>query len=80
MAYKEATMTETVIQTNTLPEQLIRILQTEYVKVQEENGKIQLIPIKENDPECPLHGMFSDGKISINKYLRRKQIEKELDQ
>jgi len=29
--------------------------------------------------DCPLLGMFADGKISVNKFMVQKQLEKELE-
>ena len=72
-------MTEMVLKTNTLPEQLLRLIHTESVKVREAHGEIRLTPIRETDSECPLLGMFADGKISVNKFMANKQSEKELE-
>jgi hypothetical protein len=46
----------------------------------EESGSIVLTPIAETAPDIDsLFGMFSDGRISTEKYLREKQLEKELE-
>ena len=46
----------------------------------EENGSIILTPIVEPKQNFDaLFGMFSDGKISTEEYMREKQLEKELE-
>jgi hypothetical protein len=72
-------MTVIVINTRTLPEPLIRLIHTEKVKVHEAHGEIRLTPIIETDIDCPLLGMFSDGRISTDSFMANKRIEKELD-
>jgi hypothetical protein len=71
-------MTEMVISTRTLPGPLFRLIQTEKVKVREAHGEIRLTPIR-TDLDCPLLGMFADGKISVDKFIAKKQAEKELE-
>ena len=74
-------MIETVMNTSTLPEFLLRIIPTEKVRVKEIDGMIQLMPVKENvDCTIGLRGMFAgDPNLTIDKYLERKRAEKELD-
>jgi hypothetical protein len=72
-------MTEMVIKTKTLPEPLFRLIPTERVKVREVRGEIRLTPIKETIADCPLLGMFADGKISTEKFIENKRAEKELE-
>ena len=72
-------LTEIVLNTNTLPEPLFRLIRTEKVKISETNGEIRLTPITDVKKGCPLRGMFADGKISVDKYLESKQTEKGLD-
>jgi len=33
----------------------------------------------ETNNDCPLLGMFMDGKISVDKFISEKQTEKELE-
>jgi len=70
-------MTEMVLDTRTLPEPLIRLIHAEKVRVREARGEIRLTPIKAKKPECPLYGMFADGKISVEKFIAGKRAEKE---
>ena len=72
-------MTEMVLKTNTLPEPLLRLIHTESVKVREAHGEIRLTPIRETESECPLLGMFADGKISVDKFIENKRNERELE-
>ena len=72
-------MTEMVLDTRTLPEPLFRLIHTEKVKAREIDGEIRLTPIRETDLDCPLLGMFADGKISVDKFIENKQVEKELE-
>ena len=72
-------MVEIILNTNTLPESLIRLIHAEKVRVRETHGEILLTPIRESDVDCPLLGMFSDGRISVDKFIANKRTEKELD-
>ena len=75
-------MSEMVLQANTLPEPLFRLLRAEKVKVREYHGEIHLIPIDEsidNRSILPIVGMYSDGKLSIDGYLERKRMDMELE-
>ena len=72
-------MDEIILSTRTLPEPLFRLIRSEKVKVREADGEIRLTPISDSDESCPLLGMFADGKISVDKFIKRKRIEKELD-
>ena len=72
-------MTEIVLNTDTLPEPLFRLIRTEKVKVRETDGEVLLTPIIETKGGCPLRGMFADGKLSVDKFMANKQAEKELE-
>jgi hypothetical protein len=74
-------MTETVINTKSLPEILIKLISTEKVKISETDGEIRLIPIKENfDCTIGLRGLFADyPEMSVDEFLERKHTDKELD-
>ena len=71
-------MSETVVNVQTLPEAILKLFPSGKVKIREDNGIVTLIPVKK-DEECPLFGFFSDGKLSTEKYMAQKQIEKELE-
>jgi len=73
-------MTETILDIQTLPENIFSRISTKKVKVYEENGTITLTPFSEEKPRFDhLIGIFSDGKISIDDFLAEKQLEKELE-
>ena len=72
-------MTEMVLDTKTLPEPMVQIIRTKKVKVREKQGDFIITPIREDEVECPLLGMFADGKISSYKFMAQKQEEKELE-
>ena len=73
-------MSDMIMNTNALPEYLFSRISTEKVLFNEKNGIFTLKPIKEEKKSFDnLIGMFSDGKLSIDNYLREKQFEKELE-
>lgn len=73
-------MTEIVMNTNTLPEPLLRMIRTEKVKVNEANGVISLTPILEIKGDCPLRGLAADSKLTVDKFLAMTHDEKEMRQ
>ena len=68
-----------VINREILPETIISYIQTEKVKVFEENGNIILSPIKNRPNINELFGMFNDGKLSSRGFIKQKVIEMELE-
>jgi len=74
-------MTETVLNTKTLPEALSKLIRTEKVKVCETDGEIRLIPMQEpNDYINQLRGSLSDyPQMSVDKFLERKHADKALE-
>ena len=68
-----------VLNTNTLPEPLFRMIKTEKVKINETNGIISLIPVTNKKLSCPIRGLCVDGKLSSYTFMKRKKIEKELE-
>jgi hypothetical protein len=74
-------MTETVINTTSLPEVLFKLISTEKVHVREIDGVIQLMPVKENvDCTVGLRGILADyPEMSVSNFLERKRADKELD-
>jgi len=73
-------MMEAVLDIQALPEILFSKIPSKKVKFYEENGTITLTPVFEEKP-CFDHlvGKFSDGKISVDDFLEKKQQEKELE-
>ena len=72
-------MTEMVLNTNTLPEPLFRLISTEKVKVSESGGIINLIPIMESKSDCPLLGIAADCGFTVDEFLARKREDKVLE-
>jgi virulence-associated protein VagC len=73
-------MSDMVLDVQTLPEMLFSRIPTEKVTFHEENGSIVLTPFVEKKQNFNvLFGMFSDGRISSEEYMKEKQIEKELE-
>jgi virulence-associated protein VagC len=73
-------MADMILDVQTLPETIFSKISTKKVKIHEENGSIVLTPITEIKQNFDvLFGMFSDGKISTEEYMKEKQIEKELE-
>jgi hypothetical protein len=73
-------MTDIVLDVQTLPEPIFSRIHAPKVKVHEENGIITLIPVKmERANIDKFIGMFSDGKLSSEKFIKNKKYEKELE-
>ena len=73
-------MTEMVLDINELPNTILSRITSKKVKVSEENGTITLEPIFEEKSNFKhLVGMFSDGKISVEDFIKEKQQEKNLE-
>ena len=71
-------MTEMVLNTNTLPEPLYRLIKTKKVKVNETNGVVNLIPITESNADCPLRGLAADSNLTVESFLAMTHDEKEI--
>jgi len=73
-------LADMVLDVQTLPEIIFSRTSAEKVNFHEENGLIILTPIVEKKQDFEdLFGMFSDGRISTEEYMREKQLEKELE-
>ena len=72
-------MTDTVLNTKSLQEILMRLIKTEKVRLQEKNGEILLTPINESDNDCPLLGLAADSNLTVDKFLEWKHADKELE-
>jgi len=74
-------MNEIVINKLSLHEVLIKLISTEKVKISEHDGEIHLIPIKEeSDCTIGLRGLFANyPEMSVDKFLKRKHKDKELE-
>ena len=72
-------MQSIVIDRQILPEPIFSYLQSEKIRIFEENGNIVLSPLKIKPNVNELFGMFSDGKLSSEDFIKDKAIEKELE-
>ena len=71
-------MSELVLNTNTLPEPLVRLFHVEKVRVRESGGVVSLIPVTEGDLYCPLRGLAADSNLTVEKFLAMTHDEKEI--
>jgi len=74
-------MSEMIINLNVLPETLFKLIKTKKVGVKEQDGIIQLTPIKDNfDCTIGLRGLFAAyPEMSVDNFLKRKHEDKVLD-
>ena len=73
-------MTEMVLDIQSVPEIIFSKVPTKRVKVYEESGTITLTPYYEASPRFDhLVGIFSDGKMSVDKFLEKKRQDIELE-
>jgi len=73
-------MNEIIMNTNILPEPLLKMIKSERVKVRQVDGVVSLWPIQEQQNGLDqLFGLFSDGPMSVDKFLAEKHTEKDLE-
>jgi hypothetical protein len=60
-----------------LPEPIISYIKSPKIRISEDNGNVILSPIK-NPNVDELFGMFNDGKLSSDDFIKQKIIEKEI--
>jgi hypothetical protein len=73
-------MTDMILDVQTLAETIFSKTTAKKVRFREENGSIILTPVIEKKQNFDvLFGMFSDGRLSTEEYMKEKQIEKELE-
>jgi hypothetical protein len=73
-------MESMVIDRQILPEPIFSYIHSEKIRMFEENGNIILSPIIEKYSIVEqTFGMFSDGKLSSEEFMREKEIERELE-
>jgi len=66
-----------IIDREILPEPIFSYIESEKIKIFKENGNVVLSPIKNELNVNELFGMFSDGKLSSNDFIKQKIIEKD---
>ena len=74
-------MAEMVLQSRALPELLLQLISTEKVKIRESNGEIHLIPINDKAVanDCPLLGLYADGKLTVDLHHAWSREDRELE-
>jgi hypothetical protein len=72
-------MQSIVIDRQILPEPIISYIHSEKIKVFEEDGNIVLAPIKSSSNVNELYGMFNDGKLSSEDFIKEKAFEKAME-
>ncbi|GHV44881.1 hypothetical protein AGMMS49546_29560 [Spirochaetia bacterium] len=72
-------MESIIIDREILPETIFSYIHSEKIKIFEENGNIVLSPLKNKPNVDELVGMFSDGKLSSEDFIKQKAIEKEME-
>ena len=68
-----------VIDREILPETIFSFIRSPKIKIVEDNGNVILTPIKYSPNIKELRGMFSDGKLSSDAFIKQKTIEKEME-
>ena len=68
-----------VIDRKILPEPIFSYIQSEKIKISKENGNVVLSPVESKPNIDELFGMFSDGKLSSEDFIKQKTFEKEME-
>ena len=73
-------MESIVIDREALPKTIISYIHSEKIRLVEENGTITLSPVFDKYAILEKSfGMFSDGKLSSEQFIKAKEVEKELE-
>jgi hypothetical protein len=76
-------MTEKVMNTNAVSSYLMRILQSNKVRVREADRVITIVPVEEAAAEkkysCPFLGIAADSSLTVDKFLEWKREEREAE-
>ena len=72
-------MLEAVIDRQMLPEPIFSYINSEKIRIFEENGNIILSPYEKRPNINELFGMFNDGKLSSEDFIKQKSIEMEIE-
>jgi len=70
---------ELVIDRQILPEPIFSYIHSEKIRIFKENGNVVLSPIKNRPNVNELFGMFDDGKLSSDDFIKQKSIERDLE-
>jgi hypothetical protein len=73
-------MESVIIDREALPKVIISYIHSQKIRLVEENGNIVISPVVEKYSILEKSfGMFSDGKLSSEKFIEEKKTEKELE-
>jgi len=72
-------MLEAVIDRQMLPEPIFSYINSEKIRIFEENGNIILSPYEKRPNINELFGMFNDGKLSSEDFIKQKSNEMEIE-
>ncbi|MDR2711535.1 MAG: hypothetical protein LBB91_00285 [Clostridiales bacterium] len=57
----------------------MRLIKAKMVKIREDEGIVTVIPVVDK-VESPLRGFWGDGKLSTERFLEQKRLDKELEE
>ena len=73
-------MESMIVDRKVLPKAIISYIHSEKIRLVEENGTITLSPVFDKYAILEKSfGMFSDGKLSSEQFIKAKEVEKELE-
>jgi len=72
-------MESLIIDREILPETIFSYINSPKIRIFRENGNIVLTPVNNKPNINELRGMFSDGKLSSEAFIKQKVIEKEME-
>jgi len=75
--YTKVMETLVVINRDILPEPIFSYIQSDKIKISEDNGNIVLSPVKDKPNVNELFGMFNDGKLSSTDFIKQKALERD---
>ena len=68
-----------IIDREILPETIFSYIHSPKIRIFKENGNIILTPVNNKPNISELRGMFNDGKLSSDAFIKQKIIEKEME-
>ena len=68
-----------VIDREILPEPIFSYIKSPKIRIFEDNGNVVLSPVTNKPNVNELFGMFNDGKLSSNDFIKQKIAEKAME-
>ncbi|MDR0654461.1 MAG: hypothetical protein LBG12_14315 [Synergistaceae bacterium] len=73
-------MNDIIINADTLPEPLFKLVDTDRVRVRKADGVITMLPVKEDiNVIDKLYGSLAGGNLTVDKFLEWTREDKELE-